>query len=212
MILEKKTSLATRCSGCGRLEINQINIFQLSGQKELTYSCQCGRGKIDVVRDRGEVHLTAYCLVCDRRHDLVVSDSRFWNIHNVSNLTCPRTGLNLGYYGGYALLQQEVDRQQKELEMLADGLGFDDFADPEIMLMALDILHDFAAGGDLICECGSSEVSIDLFSDFIQLTCQRCQGFLSLPAGDQEDVGRLRERETLLLTYQSNTSPPRSRN
>ncbi len=45
------------------------------------------------------------------------------------------------------MLQHEIDRQQRELELLTDGLGFDDFADPKVMLTALDILHDFAARG-----------------------------------------------------------------
>ena len=211
MIIEKRSSLATRCSGCGRLEINQINIFQLSGTKELTYSCECGREKISIKRERSSVMLTPYCLVCDCRHELKMSGVDFWNGSSVEKLVCPRTGLNLGYAGSYQLLQKEVDRQQRELEMLADGLGFDDFDDPEIMLAALDIMHDFAAEGNLTCECGSVEVSIDLLSDKILLTCCRCQGILTIPAGCREDVKRLRKKDNLLLSFQANRTPPGTR-
>lgn len=211
MIIEKSVSLATRCSNCGCLDINQINIFQLSGSSRLKFTCQCSREKIELVKNRHKILATPYCLVCDRRHEIAIPETKFWSTSRVRKLRCPRTGFNLGYFGPYFLLQKEVDKQQRELEMLADGLGFDDFADPEIMLMVLDILHDFAAAGSLKCECGSSEVNIDLFSDYILLSCQRCQGLLSVPACDREDVDSLQEKENLLLSIHKDTSPPRTR-
>ncbi len=210
MIIEKSVSLAARCSSCGSLDINQLNIFQLSGGSTLKFTCQCGRKKIKLTRKDFQVLVNSYCLVCDTRHEIAVPEQKFWSGSRVGKLQCPRTGLNLGYFGPYFLLQKEVDRQQRELELLADGLGFDDFVDPEIMLMTLDILHDFAAAGSLNCECGSSEVNIDLFSDHILLTCQRCQGLLSVPACSKNDLNSLQEKESLLLSFPKDTSPPRT--
>lgn len=211
MIIEKSVSFATRCSDCGNLDINQVNIFQLSGSSSLKFTCQCGREKIKLARKRHKILATPYCLVCDKRHEISIPESKFWSDSRVRNLRCPRTGLNLGYFGPYFLLQKKVDQQQRELEMLADGLGFDDFVDPEIMLMVLDILHDFAAAGSLSCECGSSEVNIDLFSDYILLSCQRCEGLLSVPASDKKDVKSLQEQDDLLLSIHKDASPPRTR-
>jgi len=211
MIIEKITSLALRCSDCGKLETHQLNIFQLSGEKKLDLGCECGHNKVEVQRVSQEIIIKPYCLACGRYHQLVLPEEQLWNSGDVQALVCPRTRLNLGYYGPFAQLQQEIDQQQRELELLTDGLGFDDFADPKVMLTALDILHDFAAQGELNCECGSHEVNIELLSEQIVLTCKLCAGVLSIPASSPNDINRLENFDSLLLQYRSNTSPTNPR-
>ncbi len=210
MIIEKIASLALRCSDCGKLETHQLNIFQLSGNIKIYLDCECGHNKIEVQRAAGNFIVRPYCLACGRHHEISIPEERVWNSARVQTLSCPRTRLNLGYYGPYGMLQHEIDRQQRELELLTDGLGFDDFADPKVMLTALDILHDFAARGDLNCECGSREVNIELLSEQIVLSCQVCTGALSIPASSPHDISRLESFDNLLLRYRTNTSPHNS--
>ncbi len=210
MIIEKTASLALRCSDCGKLETHKLNIFHLSGDNKLYLDCECGHNKIEVRRSGGDFIVSPYCLACGRYHKISIPEKRVWNVSRVQTLSCPRTRLNLGYYGPFSLLQHEIDRQQRELELLTDGLGFDDFADPKVMLTALDILHDFAARGELNCECGSREVHIELLSEQIVLTCQVCAGGLSIPASSPHDINRLESFDNLLLRYRTNTSPHNS--
>ncbi len=91
--------------------------------------------------------------------------------------------------------------------MLAAGLGFDDFTDPEIMLSALDILHDFAAEGSLNCECGSKDIGIDLSKDVIHLNCFQCPGQLDISAVNLADLKFLENSTEIVLKYKSNKSP-----
>ncbi|MBF8437419.1 hypothetical protein I0Q91_10030 [Halanaerobiaceae bacterium Z-7014] len=207
MLIDKNIALAIRCSKCGLLDIHQLNIFHLSGQKKVSLRCECGHRKITLFREIDDINFSPYCLVCGKRHDLKLDYKKFWTKNIVRSLNCPRTGLNLGYYGPYYILQSKIDRQQKELELLAAGLGFDDFTDPEIMLSALDILHDFAAEGSLNCECGSKDIGIDLSKDVIHLNCFQCPGQLDISAVNLADLKFLENSTEIVLKYKSNKSP-----
>ncbi|MGM0414097.1 MAG: hypothetical protein ACQEQP_02810 [Bacillota bacterium] len=207
MLIDKNIAMAVRCSKCGLLDIHQLNIFHLSGHKIVPLKCECGHQKISLFREKDEINLRPYCLVCGKRHDLKVDHKKFWTKSTVRSLNCPRTGLNLGYYGPYYILQSKIDRQQKELELLAAGLGFDDFQDPEIMLSALDLLHDLAAEGNLNCECGSKDIGIDLSEDEIHLDCLRCPGSLNITAVNLADLKFLENSKELVLKYEDNRSP-----
>ena len=208
MLIEKKSSLLIRCSSCGRLEINQVNIFQLSGDRKLKYRCQCGVEKISISRESGSIILLPYCLVCDCRHRLEIPEQSFWGREGARDLSCPRSGLQLGCCGSYVKLKHRVDRQQQELELLADGLGFDDFENPEAMLTVLDVLHDFAAAGRIICECGNFDINVELDSERVTLTCGFCGALLSVPAAGEADISWLRNQENLELSSCSTTTPP----
>ncbi len=207
MLIDKNIALAIRCSKCGLLDIHQLNIFHLSGQKKVSLRCECGHQKINLYREKDDINLSPYCLVCGKRHDINLDHKKFWTKNTVKSLNCPRTGLNLGYYGPYYILQSKIDRQQKELELLAAGLGFDDFTDPEIMLSVLDLLHDFAANGSLNCECGSKDIGIDLSEDEIHLNCFQCPGRLNISAVNLADLKFLENLTEIVLKYKSNKSP-----
>lgn len=207
MLIDKKTALAYRCSKCGMLEIHQLNIFNLSGGKTVWLRCECGHDKLSVARNARKVIVKPYCVVCGQNHELSFSEKKFWSKTTMQNLSCPRSGLNLGYYGPFSLLHREVEKQRQEIELLTDGLGFENFVDPEIMLAALDLLHEFATRGDLNCECGSSEVAIDLLPDRIEITCLRCQGSMGFSAVNLADIKFLEEKDHILLKYNNSRSP-----
>ncbi|ACL70552.1 hypothetical protein [Halothermothrix orenii] len=200
MVIEHSSAFAMRCPTCGRLEVNQLNIFQLSGNKTHRIKCQCGRQKVSFKRKgRKFISIKFYCIICDREHVTVIPRDEFFTKNHLNVLVCPNTELNLGYYGSYLLLREELNRQQEELNSIANEMGFDDFNDPEIMLEVLDHLHDIAAEGSLFCECGSHDINIDLFSDKIQLLCNNCNSSLVVPASTREDVDLLKNKDEVII-------------
>ncbi len=209
MVLELSTAFAMRCPVCGRLEIDQINIFQLSGDKKYTIHCDCGSEKAIIAR-KGSKHIAMnyYCIICDCKHSIVIPKVKFWSKNRFNTLLCHETDLKLGYYGSYKLLNRELERQQKDLDSMANELGFDDFIDPELMLAVLDYLHDTAADSNLYCECGSHDINIELFSNRVELACNNCQASLIIPVSCKEDLVGLKMSDEIVLKF----SPGNTRN
>ncbi|MFW6381470.1 MAG: hypothetical protein ACOCZ3_02895 [Bacillota bacterium] len=201
MVLELSTAFSIRCPDCGRLQVDQINIFELSGRGTRDIYCSCGNKKASISRQGSDhIRVDYYCIICDQKHTTYIPASHFWNHSQLHPLLCQNTSLNLGYYGSYSLLQEELQRQQRELDSLASELGFDDFVDPELMLEVLDHLHDKAAESGLYCECGSHDINIELFSDRVELSCNNCQATLTIPASYQQDLQELKMSDELILT------------
>ncbi|MFW5999656.1 MAG: hypothetical protein ACOCQC_03230 [Halanaerobiaceae bacterium] len=200
MVLEFSTAFALRCPDCGHMDAEQINIFQLSGDSKYTVRCNCGSEKGVISRcESGSISLVYYCLVCSSEHALVITPRRFWSGDRLFSLNCLETDLNLGYYGSYTRLNEKMARQKRDLNSLASELGFDDFADPEVMLNILDRLHDIAEKSGLYCQCGSPDINIELFSDRINLVCGKCNNSYEVSASKPEDVNKLKMSDELIL-------------
>ncbi len=200
MVIERSTAFAMRCPQCGRQEITQINIFQLSGNTKYEVYCECGSQKAAISK-KGANHIAIEykCIICDYPHTTVILKENFWSRNHFSTLVCLNTNLNLGYFGPFGMIKKELDRQQQELDSMATDLGFDDFVDPEIMLDVLDILHDISAAGDLCCECGNQEITIELYSDKIELGCYNCNATLVIPASRKKDLDKLKICDEIIL-------------
>lgn len=97
MVLEKSTALAMRCSTCGRLKIDQLNIFELSGDTSSDLYCECGSKKISVTKKGSDyIKVDYYCIICDHEHSVVLPAQNFWSKNKLSSLVCLETNLNLG--------------------------------------------------------------------------------------------------------------------
>jgi len=202
MLLEYSTAFALRCPTCGRLDTDKVHIFDLSGNKKHDIFCECGTKKASITRmDARHIKLDYYCIICEEEHSVIITASDFWSKNHLNTLVCTNTNLNLGYYGPHSLLKKELRKQQEELDSMANDLGFDDFVDPELMLEVLDYLHDAAAAGKLVCECGSHNINIELFSDSLELSCNNCGAKLSISASSENDLKKLRMSDEIVLKY-----------
>lgn len=200
MVIELSTAFAMRCPTCGQLETHQLNIFHLSGDKSHDIYCECGSKKASISKKGTKyIQIRYYCIICDHDHSITVPKEVFWTKNHLSPLVCLDTDLNLGYFGSYSLIKKEIDRQQEELDSMANELGFEEFVDPEIMLGTLDYLHDIAALGGLLCECGSHDINIDLYSDRIQLGCNKCNSNLLIPASSKKDLEKLKKLDEVII-------------
>jgi predicted nucleic acid-binding Zn finger protein len=203
MVLELSTALAMRCPTCGRLDINQLNIFQLSGDIRHEIYCECGSHKMTVSKKRSDyIVVEYYCIICDYEHSVVLPGNKFWSKNHLSSLSCLETNLNLGYFGPYRLIAEKLEKQQEELDSMADELGYDDFSDPELILAILDYLHDIAANGNLFCECGSHDINIDLSSEKVKLICNNCRASYVVPVNSRKELDRLKKLDELVLDFQ----------
>lgn len=208
MVIELSTALAMRCPICGRLDVHQLNVFQLLEDEPHNFYCRCGSNKASITRKGGRyIAVDYYCIICDEEHTIIIPRKLFWSRNRLNSLLCLETDLNLGYYGPYKLIKVELDRQQQELDLMANELGFDDFADPEVMLEMLDYLHDLAAAGGFYCQCGNHDINIELFSDRLELSCNNCGSFMQVPASCSGDYNSLKELGEIVIKLNPANSP-----
>ena len=208
MVVELSIAFAIRCPDCGRLGVDRVNIFQLSGNKGYSIYCECGSRKAVIRREKsGRITINYQCIICDYSHSIVINKDQYWSNTCINSIYCPETNLNLGYYGSYKLIKAELDRQQEELDLMADELGIDDFVNPELMLNILDFLHDLSAGGYLYCECGCHDIYIELFYDRVELTCNNCSATLTISATSVKDLNKLKIMDEIVLKLKHSRGP-----
>ncbi len=208
MVVDLSIAFAIRCPDCGRLSVEKVNIFQLSAREGYNIYCECGSKKAVVKREKtGKINITYQCIICNYTHSLVINKDKYLSNMSIHPIYCPRSNLNLGYYGSYKLIKTELKRQQEELDLMIDELGMDDFSNPELMLNILDYLHDLSAGGYLYCECGCHDIYIELFYDQIELTCNNCNASLIIPAKKEEDLNNLKIMDEIVLKLKHSRGP-----
>ncbi len=207
MVLELSTAFAMRCPTCGRLDVDHINIFELSGDQEVIFRCECGTQKA-ALKKKGSRYISVnyYCIMCEKEHNVVFPGNIFWSKKHLNDLLCLDTDLNLGNFGSYELINEELKRQQEELDSMANELGFDEFANPDIMLEILDFLHDIAATGGLYCECGNHNINIELFSERLELTCNTCNAVKQIPASKRADLDSIKKLDEIVVNLSTNKS------
>ncbi len=194
MLIKLSTTIALSCPACGRLERDEINIFELPTGKLKQLSCSCGAEKASIRRtEANRLQINYFCLHCNKAHKITVSAQKFWYSKKLTPLPCRETGLNPGFFGRSTLVKEEIKKEKQDLDLIAAELGFDEFKNPDIMLQVLDIIHDIAAEGALSCECGSDNINIELFSDKIQLICNDCGARLNIAAVNKNDLKELRQ-------------------
>lgn len=200
MIINLSTTIALSCPACGRLEKETFNIFELPIGELKQLSCSCGAEKAAVKKKKNsQLKINYFCLHCNKAHKITVSAQKFWRSKRLIPLSCQETGLNPGFFGPPDLVEEEIKKEKQDLELMAAELGFDDFKNPDIMLQALDIIHDIAAEGALNCDCGSDDINIELFSDKIQLICNKCGSHLNIDAVNKIDLKNLKQLNRVQL-------------
>ena len=200
MLINLSTTIALSCPACGRMEKQKINIFELPASELKDISCSCGTKKASIKRkENSQLEMSYFCMHCNTSHKINISEKKFWYSEKLFPLSCKEIGLNPGFFGPPALVEEELQQERKDLELMAAELGFDDFKNPDIMLQVLDFIHDIAAEDGLKCECGSDTINIELFSDKIQLICDHCGSRLNISAVKKEDLEDLRQLNQVQL-------------
>lgn len=198
MLVTTNTTLALFCSHCGKLTYHDISLFQFSGNNSVNIYCECGELKVTVVSKRHKQYLLHIdCVVCEIKHFIPFSAEQFW-ANEVTRINCTDATLELGFLGPRAMVEEAVNKCHHELQDIIRELGFDDyFVNPEIMYEVLNVVHDIAEKGGLYCQCGASQIGVDILPEELELTCNVCQGVLHLPAKTEGDLNSLRNTERI---------------
>ncbi|GAB6099510.1 hypothetical protein JCM16358_13890 [Halanaerocella petrolearia] len=199
MVIEYQITLACRCPKCGKLELEEVNIFDFSGADKLELECDCGFDKL-VIGKKGQNFWLEYpCIFCDTKHRNFYKQNEFW-ANQVKSIECSINRTELGYFGPYNEVKELTEQEEEYLEEMMDKLDFEDyFTNPDIMLAALNELHDIAKESGLVCQCGSKEIDIEMLPNEIELICKKCDGVTKVEAKTERDLKELRKLKKIKI-------------
>ncbi|MFZ5353365.1 MAG: hypothetical protein ACOZCL_11695 [Bacillota bacterium] len=123
MLFETNISAAVKCSGCGKLHIVDISLFDLSGKGVHECTCECGKAFLKIKSsDCKNFRIYIPCLGCDKEH-LYVFMSRQVLSEKVKILSCPVSRMDIAFIGNRSLVREVATKYEKDLQELISVLG-----------------------------------------------------------------------------------------
>lgn len=190
MLVPARTTFALRCTRCGKLETAVLSRFDVVAGGSAKLLCSCGSSMGTVGRKRGQISLQLPCYLCDGMHFNYYSPREFWS-GKLKQLVCAESGLQLGAFGEDQAIASYARPGENDLDRLLEDSAFDDyFEDREVMYQAVTLVNTLADCGKVACVCGSTNISVDVYPDRLELTCEDCGSPKSIPASSSDDASQ----------------------
>ncbi len=191
MLIRNVCALALYCQHCGSIHVHDVPFFSFG--REASIICEsCGHEKARLVRlPHGRVAVEAVCVVCGTENRFVYALRRLRHI-GLEKIYCATDRFELGYIGRRRRIEELMRFNQEEFEALHPHDGKNFIEKQRILLEALNRVHDMARVGDIVCPCGSEELTADIRGSYIVLECEHCGSSCVLRAENAGDLKKLR--------------------
>ncbi|WP_366923678.1 hypothetical protein MFMK1_000590 [Metallumcola ferriviriculae] len=200
MLVSTTTVITLCCPECGKMEHNAVSLFQFAGKNSVPLNCDCGTvlGKLSS-RDAKVFLLDFTCGMCTERHGYTFSRNMLWS-ERATAIFCPDTDLEAGFAGRKEAVRAALREMERSIAQMASELGYDEFFDnPEVMYKILEHLYNIAEKGKLSCHCGNKDVEIEVFPDYVELSCETCQLTETIAALNGDDWHQVESLAELVL-------------
>jgi hypothetical protein len=201
LLIKEVCSIAVYCQCCGKLHIHDIPYF--IGSQKLALRCSCGHEEAILLgMDVQHIGLKIPCVVCNLCHEAVFSLKRLRHLP-LEKIYCHKDHFELGYIGQRSKIEEMLEFSRRELDLWQKEVGVPyPIEQQQILLQALNRVHDLAARKSVCCRCGNQEVSVDIKESLIILECDRCGSYHVIEAQTDEDLQKLNRLERIeLLEY-----------
>lgn len=201
MVIRRDKTIAYKCFECGFNEINTLNIFNLSKEGEYIIECSdCGGSRLTIQKGVGKYTLIVDCFICSEHHVYTVSDKSFWADKPFS-FACLSTGFDICFIGSKKEVEAFCDQLDEELDAMEESYEeYESKEQGELMVNALNRIHDIAKGGNLFCICGSTDIGLDITPEGIKLLCRKCGATEFIDSFDDMAVEKLMTRTSIVLS------------
>lgn len=200
MLIDTDVIIAYKCFSCGTFDFTNINLFKLSPHSSYISKCRCGRAKLEILQIfKNEYRLTVPCIGCGSEHSHIIAREELIN-NSIIIYSCPITGIKQCFLGRDNLVREYIDSFEKELDVMIDGLGYDNyFVNTQVMIDTLNKIHDIAEQGNLHCECGCEDIIVTMQRRGIYLKCSQCLGCKFIPAASNYDLKKTLQKVDIVL-------------
>ncbi len=187
MVVRTICSVAFYCQRCGQIHIQDVPCF--SGQKKFVLRCgNCSHEQALVsFRPHKGLVIEISCGVCGTKNT-VTYPLRLLRKMQFEKIYCGQDQFELGYIGRWQSIAEFLDFNTAEYEALHPGDEDNFMGRQQILLEAVNRVHDMVEDGGISCPCGSSDFMADVAEDSIVLECAHCGSYAVVPAGSAEDL------------------------
>ncbi len=190
MLLDTLCSIALYCQRCGQIHIQDVPYF--SGQNEIVLQCaNCAHEQavISLMPQKG-LRLRIPCGVCSTQNDLVYPLRQLKKLR-FEKIYCREDSFELGYIGVWKTLAEFLDFNAAEFDALHPGDGDSFMGGQQILLEALNRVHDLVEKRAVSCSCGSHDFTASVADNSIILECIHCGNYSLIPAAEAKDLKQL---------------------
>ena len=200
MLIDMDVTIAYKCFCCGMFDFTNINLFKFNRHKSIVPKCKCEGTKLDLVEVcKNNYKITVPCIACGAEHSLIIKREDLTS-KDIMIYTCPVTRIKQCFIGRDSSVRDHVDKFEKELDVIIDGLGYENyFVNTQVMIETLNKIHDIAEQGELRCQCGCSDISVSLHRKGIYLKCPQCTGTKFIPAASNNDLKKTIQKVRIIL-------------
>lgn len=187
-------TLIVRCDLCNRLKEYEFNLFNILKYDKIEYECSCGKiikiqvGKKNIVNNR----------VISFKIDDEILRFSLRTIINKDNIY--RTNNNsLTFFLGDKKSGRDKVKELGVGDFVTEEDRCDIFKNFDIITKALIRLFDMDKNNKIKCECGSSGIKIEIFSDRIELECLNCHSVKIIFAETEDDLDVIMSKDVINL-------------
>ncbi len=200
MLIDMDVTIAYKCFCCGMFDFTNINLFKFHKHKGIVPKCRCEGTKLDIVEVcKNTYKITVPCIACGAEHSLIINREDLTS-KDIMVYTCPVTSIKQCFIGRDSSVRDHVDKFEKELDVIIDGLGYENyFVNTQVMIETLNKIHDIAEQGDLSCQCGCNDIGVSLHRKGICLKCPQCSGNKFIPAASNNDLKKTIQKVRIIL-------------
>jgi len=196
MLINFNRTVAYICPGCGEVSYGEFTLFELSGGRGISVSCDCGKSTLRIFCKSGTTYtISAGCQVCEKEHEYAVS--LYELLHkDFLEFSCPELLMGLVFIGEKGKVDYAVEENNKYIKEILTTCGLEHAGKNGItILKALDVIQQLSDDGALFCECGSTLIDLDVLENGIVLECCTCGAKAVFTADDirQENFSDITE-------------------
>lgn len=199
MVIHGHKTLLVRCHTCGRMRIYDLNLFRIPKEKDIGYKCICGKTNISIkTMDYKTYWLKLNCFACNYEHIYRYTLKEL--IQKDSFIFCANNNIKICFIGKEERANKLMDKDIVNVEELLKKAGFDNyFKNLKILVASLKKINKLNEEDNISCDCGSTSVVIEVFSDRVELKCLNCNSIQIIYAETEEDLEVLMEKEKILM-------------
>lgn len=185
MIIDFNRTVAYICPGCGEVAYGVFSLFELSGGRGISVSCDCGKSQLNIFSKNAKNYIVSViCQVCEKNHEYAVSINDLLR-KSFLDFVCPELLMGLAFVGNKDAVENAVDENNKYVKEILTTCGIEHAGKNGIaILKALDKIQLLSDDGGVTCECGSDLIDLDVLENGIVLECCKCGATAFFTADD----------------------------